>query len=80
MKLYTLITKNTSHFTNFSLVSVCTIVDAKRGCETVLNKLVLLPPVVQKLDSAIYRINHYPTDMYYRNQLRHPVDSDLSGG
>ena len=40
----------------------------------------LLPPVVQKLDSAIYRINHYPTDTYYRNQLRYPVDSDLSGG
>ena len=35
----------------------------------------LLPPVVQKLDSAIYQINHYPTDMYYSNQLHYPVDS-----
>ena len=32
-----------------------------------------LPPVVQKLDSAIYRINHYPTDVYYSNQLHYPV-------
>ena len=24
-------------------------------------------PVVQKLDSAIHRINHYPADKYYRN-------------
>ena len=36
--------------------------------------------VVQKLDSAIHRINHYPTDKYYGNQLRHPLDSDLSRG
>ena len=35
----------------------------------------LLPPVVQKLDSAIYQINHYPTDMYYSNQLHYPVDT-----
>ena len=41
---------------------------------------VLLAPVVQTLDSAIHRINHYPADKYYRNQLRYPLDSDLSGG
>ena len=35
---------------------------------------------VQKLDSAIHRINHYPADKCYGNQLRYPVDSDLSGG
>ena len=35
--------------------------------------------VVQKLDSAIQRINHYPADKYYmRNQLRYSVDRDLS--
>ena len=39
-----------------------------------------LAPVVQKLDSAIYRINHYPADTYYGKQLRYPVDSDLSAG
>ena len=37
-------------------------------------------PVVQKMDNAIHRINHYPTDKYYGNQLRYSVDGDLSGG
>ena len=37
-------------------------------------------PVVQTLDSTIHRINHYPADKYYGNQLRYPLDSDLSGG
>ena len=37
-------------------------------------------PVVQTLDSAIHRINHYPADKCYGNQLRYPLDSDLSGG
>ena len=37
-------------------------------------------PVVQTLDSAIHWINHYPADKYYGNQLRYPLDSDLSGG
>ena len=39
-----------------------------------------LAPVVQTLDNAIHRINHYPVDKYYGNQLRYPLDSDLSGG
>ena len=39
-----------------------------------------LAPVVQTLDNAIHRINHYPADKYYRNQLRYPLDRDLSGG
>ena len=30
----------------------------------------LLAPVDQKLDSAIHRINRYPADNYYGNQLR----------
>ena len=37
-------------------------------------------PVVRKLDSAIHRINRYPAVKYYDNQLRYPVDSDLSSG
>lgn len=32
-------------------------------------------PVVQTLDIAIHRINHYLADKYYRKQLRYPVDS-----
>ena len=38
-----------------------------------------MAPVVQKLDSAIHRINHYPVDKCQGNQLRYPVDRDLSG-
>ena len=37
-------------------------------------------PVVEKLDSAIHRINRYPEDKYYDNQLRYPLDSNLSSG
>ena len=40
----------------------------------------LQAPVVQKMDSAIHRIYHYPVDKYEGNQLRYSVDSDLSGG
>ena len=38
----------------------------------------LLAPVSQKLGSAIHRINRYPDDKYYENQLRYPLDSNLS--
>ena len=41
---------------------------------------VVQAPVVQTLDSAIHRINHYPADKYYGNQLHYPLDRDLSGG
>ena len=37
-------------------------------------------PVVQTLDSTIYRINHYLEDKYLGNQLHYPVDRDLSFG
>ena len=37
-------------------------------------------PVVQKLDSAIHRINLYPVDKYQGNKLRYPLDKDLFGG
>ena len=37
-------------------------------------------PVVQKQDSAIHRINHYPVDKYSGNQLRYPLDRHLSAG
>ena len=38
-----------------------------------------LAAVVQTLDSAIHRINHYTVDKYSGNQLRYPLDSFLSG-
>ena len=40
-----------------------------------------LAPVVQKIDSAIHRINHSPVAKYKGNQLLYPVDrADLSDG
>ena len=46
------------------------------------NKTVLIvqAPVVQKLDSAIRRINHYPADSVIDLRNTYPLDSDLSGG
>ena len=38
-----------------------------------------LAPIVQTLNSAIHRINHYPADKYYENQLRYPLDSAIRG-
>ena len=37
-------------------------------------------PVVQKLNSAIQRINPYPVFKYKGNQLHYPLDRDLSTG
>ena len=37
-------------------------------------------PVIQKLDSAIHRINHYPVENYQGKQLRYLVDRTSSGG
>ena len=37
-------------------------------------------PVVQTMDSAIHRINHYPADKHKQNQLSYPKNSDLSSG
>ena len=35
-------------------------------------------PVVQTLDSAIHRINNYPVDKYFWNQLRYPLDIEIT--
>ena len=42
--------------------------------------LINLAPVVQTLDSAIHRINHYPADSVIGFPHTYPLDSDLSGG
>ena len=42
------------------------------------NNATHLALVVQTLDSAIHRINHYPPDKYLGNQLHYPLDRDLS--
>ena len=36
--------------------------------------------VVQRLDNAIHRINHYPVDSMFCFVNTYPLDSDLSGG
>ena len=41
---------------------------------------IYLAPVVQKVDSAIHRINHYPVDSTVGFANAYPLDSDLSGG
>ena len=41
---------------------------------------ILLAPVVQKVDNAIHRINHYPLDIAIGFAGVYPLDSDLSGG
>ena len=37
-------------------------------------------PVVEKVNSAIHRINHYPVDSTVGFAYAYPLDSDLSGG
>ena len=39
-----------------------------------------LAPVVQTVDNATHRINHYPLDIAIGFAITYPVDSDLSGG
>ena len=39
-----------------------------------------LAPVVQRVDNAIHRINHYPVDSIVCFTNTYPLDSDLSGG
>ena len=54
--------------------------------QELLNKLVWLlciidlARVVQTLDSASHRINHYPADSVVDLRNTYPLDSDLSGG
>ena len=56
----------------------CTCIDPSHSL--CLDGHTLLAPVVQTLDSTIYRINHYPADKCLGNQLHYPVDRDLSFG
>ena len=39
-----------------------------------------LAPVVQTVNSAIHRINHYPVNNTIGFDNAYPLDSDLSGG
>ena len=46
----------------------------------VLGKEIVQASVVQKVDSAIHRINLYPLDSAIGFPNTYPLDSDLSGG
>ena len=43
-------------------------------------RFIFQAPVVQTLDSAIHRINHYPADSVIDFRNTYQLDSDLSGG
>ena len=45
-----------------------------------LLKVIRLAPVVQKVDSDIYRINYYPVNSTIGFANTYPLDSNLSGG
>ena len=42
--------------------------------------IIRLAPVVQTMDSAVHRINHYPADNTIGFASVYPLDSDLYGG
>ena len=45
-----------------------------------VDSVIYQAPVVQTVDNAIHRINHYPLDITIVFAITYPVDSDLSGG
>ena len=42
--------------------------------------ILVLAPVVQKVDSVIHRINYYPVNDAIGFRTTYPVDSELTGG
>ena len=48
-------------------------------CNFCRTKFALLAPVVQKVDDAIHRINHYPLDNAIVFPNTYPLDNDLPG-
>ena len=42
--------------------------------------LIILVPVVQRVDNAVHRINYYPVDRVVCFASTYPLNSDLSGG
>ena len=45
-----------------------------------MSQVIVQAPVVQKLDNAIHRINHYPADSVVCFVNIYPLDCDLSSG
>ena len=61
----------------FMMIPLHTTTAHEICCGSISNHLA---PVVQTLDSAIHRINHYPADSVIGFPNTYPLDSDLSGG
>ena len=57
--------------------TLCGKRDNKNSSATLISDLA---PVVQTLDSAIHRINHYPADSVIDFRNTYPLDRDLSTG
>ena len=56
------------------------LMETMKSLIQMLSSIIHLAPVVQKVDNAIHRINHYPLDIAIGFAITYPVDSDLSGG
>ena len=54
--------------------------EATRYRSSISRIAISLARVVQKVDNAIHRINHYPVDSMVCFVNIYPLDSDLSGG
>ena len=60
-----------------SIQQLSTMLTCRDGISAELS---IQAPVVQRLDNAIHRINHYPADSAVCFGNTYPLDSDLSGG
>ena len=60
----------------FYIKDQSTLQKTGKGNNITLFYIIYQAPVVQTLDSAIHRINHYPADKYKGNQLHYPLDRD----
>ena len=58
----------------------CTCINTKFYDGTKYLHYSVLARVVQRIDNAIHRINHYPADSVVCFVSTYPLDSDLSAG
>ena len=78
LNAYTVCATDSAHF----LYTAGTVICFEPHCLSCLHHSWSKPlaPVVQRLDNAIHRINHYPADSVVCFVNTYPLDSDLSGG
>ena len=61
-------------------VQLAILILDKNRMSLAYHTLAYLAPVVQTLDSAVYRIKIYPVDSAIGFPNTYPLESDLSGG